>query len=265
MTTITFRDPTVHKLRWLPFYMLAFTSFILIFMQPFAISNEANSLFFALFLMGYGVLDALVMYLILPLLDNQFKKRTIRRLFKFLIAFGAFWMICATTNFLYANFLHIQVNGHLGIHFAPKSFIDMAQKTFLMMIIPFGTIPVFALMANPGMQKVLLKSEYGNDWLRMPADSIVLLKSEDNYVSVYYLDQQGKLTRKLIRTTLKYVTLGLDIQFYRCHKSYMVNTAFVTEVTGGANIHLQHYPESVPLSRRRQKEFTQLLALQLTV
>lgn len=54
-------------------------------------------------------------------------------------------------------------------------------------------------------------------------DNLLYLEASDNYVSIYYLNQQ-KVARFMLRNTLKNLEDGLDEKvLVRCHRSFMVN------------------------------------------
>ncbi|MFN7602955.1 MAG: LytTR family transcriptional regulator DNA-binding domain-containing protein, partial [Bacteroidota bacterium] len=66
--------------------------------------------------------------------------------------------------------------------------------------------------------------------------------------------EHGKLQKRLFRNTLKSVQVSLtnNPEFFRTHKTHLVNLKKVVKVTGnaqGLKLHLAELPEPVPVSR----------------
>lgn len=63
--------------------------------------------------------------------------------------------------------------------------------------------------------------------LFVPLDEILYFKAEGSYTNVFFKDGKNLLTSK----NLKYYEdlVGIYSNFYRCHKSYLININFVTE------------------------------------
>jgi hypothetical protein len=88
---------------------------------------------------------------------------------------------------------------------------------------------------------VKIWSENEKDELNMLAHEFLFAKSEDNYVEIYYLLNETH-TRKLIRNTLKNIENQLPVNndFFRCHKSYLVNLKNVNHISGNAQGYKLH-------------------------
>ncbi|MEI6947399.1 LytTR family DNA-binding domain-containing protein [Paraflavisolibacter sp. H34] len=100
---------------------------------------------------------------------------------------------------------------------------------------------------------VTLTGDNQNDVLKVPVDSIYFISSADNYIKVFF-EVHDRLASKVLRGTLKKAKEALDDypQFFRCHRSYLVNLKRVERVSGnaqGLKLHLQHAEETVPVSR----------------
>jgi DNA-binding LytR/AlgR family response regulator len=100
---------------------------------------------------------------------------------------------------------------------------------------------------------ILFQSEYKNDSLSLNLHCILFIKSADNYIDVYYL-QNDHVAHKLIRNNLSAVeqkTLHPDLM--RCHRSFIVNKQKIMSVEGnssGYNIVLNGYSHKIPLSKK---------------
>ena len=83
------------------------------------------------------------------------------------------------------------------------------------------------------------------------------LRAEENYVEVVWR-QEGQRRHRLLRSTLSAAEGQLGGQALRCHRSYVVALAAVTEVAGNAQgyrLSLIDLDETVPVSRARAAGF----------
>ena len=61
--------------------------------------------------------------------------------------------------------------------------------------------------------------------LSLRAEDLLYLKSADNYVYIYYLNNQNEIVNYLLRNTLKNIEENIsNINLIRCHRFYMVNS-----------------------------------------
>lgn len=103
-------------------------------------------------------------------------------------------------------------------------------------------------------ETVTLISENGKDRFDFKTEDILFIKSADNYIEVFYLNDDKKISTELIRATLKKCETVFQNHsaFFRCHKSYLVNLSKVKKVSGNAQgykLHLNHVEELIPVSR----------------
>lgn len=99
--------------------------------------------------------------------------------------------------------------------------------------------------------------------LETPPEAIICLQSSDNYVTVVEL-HDGELRTTMLRMTLKSAEERTNNypHIMRCHKSYMVNLKFVSDVSGNAQGYKLHIPAldfPVPVSRSYQDRILQAL------
>lgn len=93
-------------------------------------------------------------------------------------------------------------------------------------------------------------------------NDILFFLAQDNYVIVNYI-KDSCLSKQIIRTTLKQTQDNLSDypDFYRCHKSYIVNLDKVINVSGnaqGLRLQLDNTDEIIPVSRQLHQEFTEI-------
>lgn len=120
---------------------------------------------------------------------------------------------------------------------------------------------LLSLKAEKSSALIQLTGENGKMELQLAPDELIFLKSDGNYVEVYFgLNQPEK---KLIRNRLKLLMQQLPEQlFFQCHKSYVVNKQFIISIQGNARnfeLQLRNIPDLIPVSRTRSEELGRFL------
>ncbi len=97
-------------------------------------------------------------------------------------------------------------------------------------------------------------------------DDLIYITSQGNYASFYIKEKNGLVKEKILRVTLQKINTDLEpfSRIIRCHKSYIVNTAYVTDITGNARgylLKINCINFSIPVSRSfSKKSLLQLMA-----
>ena len=105
----------------------------------------------------------------------------------------------------------------------------------------------------------------GKNELRLPPDKLCYIASSHNYVEIFYLDEENKITRNLMRSTLKSVeeqfltphSTSEDSPFFRCHNAFIVNASKIVAIRGKAQsrqIILEGIETLIPVSRLKTAE-----------
>ena len=101
--------------------------------------------------------------------------------------------------------------------------------------------------------------------LRIDYINICFVKSEGNYVEVFYHHNQS-LQKELIRNSLKAIEAQLShINFFRCHNRFLVNLHHIRKVQGNARsieLILNHVEEKIPVSRGKSDTLLNLFQQQ---
>lgn len=103
------------------------------------------------------------------------------------------------------------------------------------------------------------ESEYKNDTLIIKSDLVILIKSSDNYIEVYYKNGE-EIKKHVIRSTLnKAEELIKQYDFiFRCHRSFIVNINFINEIQGnsqGYQLFLENIDYPVIVSQKYILDF----------
>jgi hypothetical protein len=248
-----------------------FVSLFLVAFRPFDMDALKNHLL--LVSLGYGMVCSVVMFilniLVFNALPNYFSETqwTIKR--------ELIWSVVnllsiASGNFIYSIIMHITA-------FNFGSFLLFIAYTLAVGIFPITVVVMIKFsrwrhkyeaesqVLNPIIEaesniihhfdshKLKFFSDNGSLELELMSSDFLYAKADDNYVEVHYL-QNGKKHRKILRNTLKNTHGFLPMQenFYRCHKSYVVNLDLVNHISGNAQgykFHLKYTDELIPVSR----------------
>lgn len=106
---------------------------------------------------------------------------------------------------------------------------------------------------------VRIVDENGKTVLESDPEKIVAAVSADNYVKIYFLNE-NEYSTEMIRTALGTLenTLANEGQFFRTHRFWLVNLRAVNKVTGNARgymLRLQNFQTEIPVSRSRITDF----------
>jgi DNA-binding LytR/AlgR family response regulator len=103
-------------------------------------------------------------------------------------------------------------------------------------------------------EHIELVSENRSEKLIMESSELILIKSAENYVEIFYL-AGGSGTKKLLRTTFKGIEDQLKpfSQMIRCHRSYIINldhTIKLHREYGRIYLKMNEIEENIPVSRQ---------------
>lgn len=110
-----------------------------------------------------------------------------------------------------------------------------------------------AASTNSKTSSITIMGENQNETLTLDPSQIAYLVAQDNYVQVFFFEDKN-LRNRLLRATLRKIedALAERPQFFRCHRTYVVNFDKVEKVSGNAQgyrLHLIDVGESIPVSR----------------
>jgi hypothetical protein len=110
---------------------------------------------------------------------------------------------------------------------------------------------------------IVISSETKGELLVLAPINLLYINAADNYVKLNFLEN-GVITNRLFRTTLKTIEAQLAgyPQFFRCHRTHIVNLEKVIHITGNAQgykLHLNETADIIPVSRSLNNTVTQKL------
>lgn len=91
-------------------------------------------------------------------------------------------------------------------------------------------------------------------WLNLPSRNFIFARSNGNYIIVHYIEK-GVRKKQIVRMTITKLLeqFKKDPMITQCHRSFVVNMIYVTEVKGNSHSReyfLESISENVPVSRK---------------
>jgi DNA-binding LytR/AlgR family response regulator len=258
-----FNDDLKRNAKIIFFLSISIFLFLLVF-QPLDITNLENREKIYL-VIGLGVITFLSFSINLMVMPSLFPKIFIHRQWKIWkeIIWNS-WLLFVTA---FGYLLMYKTLGILAINFT------MILKMVLIAVIPLTILIVFNqnrllrlhLKTANDMNKKLkdsknsndklitFDSEYQKDKLSVKAKLLLLVRSADNYIEVFWKDGTS-IKNKLIRTTLVKTQQLLSeySYFFKCHRSYIVNINYIDRVEGnsqGYKLFFDQLNFEVPVSK----------------
>jgi hypothetical protein len=182
----------------------------------------------------------------------------------------------------------LYIDYSLNINFSKVDFLQFLTTSFIIGSIPI-TIKIFItknrllktslteanlLQKKIGLyqteskkvkEEIVIQSNIINEVFKVDVSDIVYLKSDQNYISIYYIENE-KLKSYLLRISLVNALKQITSEhIFRCHRSYVVNINRIEKITGNAqSLKIQLTQNCVvPVSRSFIKEFKTKLVNQV--
>lgn len=112
---------------------------------------------------------------------------------------------------------------------------------------------------------ITLIGQNGQDKVEFEPDKLLVIEAADNYISLY-LEGDPAPQKQLFRQTMQEAerVLSEHPQFYRCHRSYLVNLDKVTGMHGNAQgykLEVDGLGKDIPVSRKQNEAIRELLTI----
>lgn len=250
-------------------------AFILNVFQPFGTVNFKHDYKFWI-LSGYGIVAGLSICLYYWLSIFAINKKR-----------EAHWTIIRETIDLFLSmligllmcyFYFIGVFGH--------SFSFSGMIAFLIRAASVSILPVLGLYAylfnqyrdlkrstiefdsskysGESSKSIRLMGSNKEDVISTKEADIIYIKAEDNYVILHLHNNEGTISRHMIRSTMKKMTTQLTPDmFISCHRSYIINRDKIISISGNKNdtkVSLKYAPKPIPVSRGKVEHVRTLVS-----
>ena len=252
------------------FLSLSFSAFVFVFLfffRPFGISAMGSMLLpTALGFAGITFLCMLVLNVVVPRFIPRFFTEENWTVGKELLYSTLNVLFIGISNAVYGIVLGLDAASGkvvvvfmlytLGISIFPISLSILYKESRARKKYEQGSVLLNAEIETeptPTLENIILSGQNASEQLQVSASDLLYFSAADNYVEIHYM-LGTRLQKKLLRNPLKVYEEQLMAfpQFWRCHKSYLVNLDKVERVSGNAQgyrLHLQLTDETVPVSR----------------
>ena len=102
---------------------------------------------------------------------------------------------------------------------------------------------------------IIITGENKNEKLELPRESLLYIKSIENYIEIFFINDSKIQTSKTFRQTLSKINEQLPF-LEKCHRSFLVNIHQIKEIQGNsqsAKITFQQIDTKIPLSKTLYK------------
>lgn len=118
-------------------------------------------------------------------------------------------------------------------------------------------------MAPDDIQTITIEASNKRDNITLLLNNFLYIKSADNYIDVYY-KEENLIKHNLLRNTLNEIEKKFEgnKNVQRCHISYIVNTGIIESILGNASgykLKLRHTEKLIPISKKYREGFFKLL------
>lgn len=238
---------------------VAFTVvFILVVFEPFGTSGFVHD-YKLLILAGYGIVIfvvGVVYYLMTDiLLPDRVKDR---------------WSVLHEVVFLFSSLMASLVGCYLYWVSVFGSNVSFSQLvTFIMYASTVAVLPVSVYLlfiyqrykeviystnvvhSQTKDEEVILHGTNKNEQIVVDTDTLLFVKSNDNYVILYILEND-RLSRKMLRNTLSQIVQQLGDDFIKVHRQYLVNRSHIISMQGNVTnsiLSIKGIDKKIPVSR----------------
>ena len=178
------------------------------------------------------------------------------------IIFTIILILVESTRFYYTN-SHIY---SFGVSFG-ESLRYVVSFSSVLVVFNFLILLSSKKDASPASQTPaqVVIGKGSKDELKIVEDRLLVVEATGNYSEVYWLNNVDVLQKSLLPLTLGGIEIELMTlpQFYRCHKSFIINLALVDKFYGNTRetyVEMRHSATKVPVARDKIRKLKAMLA-----
>ena len=107
-------------------------------------------------------------------------------------------------------------------------------------------------------KEIVIYSDNKKEQISFSVDNLIYITSQGNYASFFLKEDNNEIKEKILRVTLQKISIDLEkfSKIIRCHKSYIINSKYITDISGNARGYLlkcNYIPFDIPVSRSFSK------------
>ena len=239
-----------------------------LFFQPLALKNEDfnNRL---VIIVGFGFITFLILGLnliFLPCIFPKFFQTGQWNLIRDIILNAWIWILMATANTFYSRYVGlIEITYHsmfkiLLLSLAPVAILVVTNQNKILKSYLRRALELTKILDAEENEKtnvsveLIIESDNISDNLKVNLKNLLLIKSANNYIEVYWKNGD-QIRKKLLRNTLTKIENQLKnySTIVRCHRTTIVNTFFIKKLIKGSHglqLRLEGLDELIPVSRQ---------------
>ena len=268
-----FSDNLKHNTKIIFFISIGVFVFLFLF-QPLQIDALANREKYFL-VIGLGIITFLSLSLNLLILPSLFPR--ILNGSSWNVKKEIFWDIWILFTVSVGYFLYYKALGIMEFGF------DMIIKLILIAIVPISVLITFnrnrllrthlrsANELNKKLQEskslpnklIHFESEYQKDNLSIKVNLILLIRSANNYIEVFWKEGQAVKNQMVRYSLTKAEEILNDHRFiFKCHRSYIVNIKLIDKIEGssqGYRLYFENVDFPVPVSKNYTVKLKELI------
>ena len=268
-----FNDDLKHNTKIIFFISVGVFVFLFLF-QPLQINELANRYKYSI-VIGLGIITFLSLSLNLLILPSLFPK--ILNGSSWNVKKEIFWDIWILFTVSVGYFLYYKALGIMEFGF------DMIITLILIAIVPISVLITFnrnrllrthlksAIELNKKLQEskslsnklVHFESDYQKDNLSIKVSMILLIRSANNYIEVFWKEGQTVKSQMVRYSLTKAEEILKDNKFiFKCHRSYLTNIKHIDKIEGssqGYRLYFENVDFAVPVSKNYTDKLKELL------
>lgn len=239
-----------------------------LFFQPLDLKSEDvnNRL---VIIAGFGFITFFILgiaLIILPWIFPKFFQTGKWNLIRDIILNAIVWILISTAYTFYARYIGlIEITYHsmfklLLLGLAPVAILVVVNQNKILKRYLQSALELVKKLEPEDVQKdnlneeIVIESDNKSESLNLNIRDLVLVKSANNYIEVYWKNHD-EIKKKLLRNTLTRVEKQLKpySDFIRCHRTSLINGQYVEKLSGGIQgnqIKLYLIEEPIPVSRQ---------------
>lgn len=234
----------------------AMLSMLLIFLQPFD-TGEAKLNYKMLKLAGYSLCFLIPILVMHPVENTLFKRQKYRW---YILNELGYIIVCLLLVFTTCYFYNVYIVNeeilsslkgwqYFMIYYG-LPFMPFLGPVWLYFRNRFGIITLPEATTQEEIH-ITIVGENKKEGLTISVTNFVYAQAQQNYVAIYYLDQE-ELQKKMIRSTLSNIQKQLP-DAWQVHRSYLVNLAYLKTISGNnrkRELFLTEVSEAIPVSQK---------------
>lgn len=239
-----------------------------LFFQPLDLKNADfnNKL---VIIAGFGFITLFILGLnliFLPFIFPKFFQTGKWNLIRDIILNALIWILISTSYTFYARYVGlIEITIHsmfklLLLGLAPVAILIVANQNKILKRYLQNALEL-TMKLDPEEKEIdeinneiIIESENKSESIRVDLKNLMLIKSANNYIEVFW-KKDDEIHKKLIRNTLTKIENQLKAypNFIRCHRTSLVNKSYIQKLARGSQglqIRLAGMDELIPVSRQ---------------